>query len=151
MPPPAMALLDSRRLTGPTLVLDRPGAVLDVQLDEPDRSRVIEAWGRAARSLLDAVGWTRESTAVRLFDGGASLALSAPIDALYVATEVNEWAWDTAVAELRGEPANQLQATAGRIKARIAGEANPALLALRDAARQRNLTFLSDDDGASIG
>src|SRR4051812_28482501 len=147
MPPPLMAMLDSRRLTGPTLVLDRPGAVLDVQLGEPDRSRVISAWGRAARSLLDAVGWTGESTAVRLFEGGASLALSAPIDALYTATEVNEWAWETAVAEMRGEPTDQLQATAERIKARIAREANPVLLALRDAARKRNLTFLSDDDG----
>src|SRR4051812_31551071 len=105
---PNLSIRDSRRITGLTLVLDRPGAVFDVQLDEPQRSRAIAAWRRTARGLLDALGWDRETLGVRLFQGGASLALSAPVDALYAATEVNEWAWEAAVAELQGEPAANL-------------------------------------------
>ncbi|MDQ3138592.1 MAG: Mur ligase, partial [Gemmatimonadota bacterium] len=78
-----MIVTDSRRLTGPSLVLDRPGAVLEVHLDEATRERALDAWGRAAHRLLDLVGWPGESIAVRRFGGGASVALSAPVDALY--------------------------------------------------------------------
>src|SRR6476661_4124525 len=98
---PSSVIQDSRRLTGAGLVLDRPGAVLDVRLDEPERSRAIAAWQRSARTLLDALGWKGETLAVRTFDGGASVALSAPLDSLYAATDVNELAWETAMAELR--------------------------------------------------
>src|SRR5215213_6372172 len=100
-----MTVLDSRRLTGPTLVLDRPGAVLDIQLEEPELGRAIVAWRRVAQRLLDAVGWTGQVLGVRRFRGGVSLALSAPVDVLYAATELNERAWDAALAETdRGEP-----------------------------------------------
>jgi cyanophycin synthetase len=148
---PLVSVVDSRRITGSTLVLDRPGAVLDVRLDEPDRAGAIAAWRQAVRGLMNAVGWTDEVIAVRLFRGGASLAISAPIDVLYAATEVNEWAWDAAIAELRGEPIHDAVKVAETIRARIRDEGNPALLELRDAARERHLTFLSDEDGVSVG
>src|SRR5882672_6274099 len=91
---------DSRRLTGPSLLLDRPGAILDVQVDEPARDQAIAAWRAAAHRLLDAVHWSAETLAVRPFTGGASLALTAPIDALLAATDLNEAAWEMATAEL---------------------------------------------------
>src|SRR5215210_1922498 len=94
---PAPVVSESRRLTGPSLMLDRPGAVLDVQLEEPERSRAVSAWRRSARTLLDALGWTGETLAVRIFRGGATVALSAPLDSLYAATDVNELAWDAAM------------------------------------------------------
>ena len=47
-----MKLLDSRRVTGPGLLLDGPGAVVDVALDAPTRDRAIEAW-------RDPVQWQR--------------------------------------------------------------------------------------------
>jgi cyanophycin synthetase len=148
---PNPAIRDSRRITGPTLVLDRPGAVIDIHLEEPARSQAVDAWRQAVHSMMEAIGWSDERTAVRLFEGGASLAITAPIDVLYAATEVNEWAWDAAAAELRGERSTDLEQAAATIKARIAGEANPALLALRDAAGQRQLTFLSDEEEVSVG
>ncbi|HEX3235848.1 MAG TPA: Mur ligase family protein [Gemmatimonadales bacterium] len=146
-----MTFLDSRRLTGPGLLLDGPGAILEIQLDDPQRSLALAAWRRAARRMLDAVGWSGETLATRIFAGGASLALSAPADALYAATEVNEWAWAAAEAEIQGGPEPDFVAAADRIRAAIREEQCPALLALRDAARARGLTFLSDEEGVSVG
>jgi cyanophycin synthetase len=148
---PPITVLDSRRITGTTLVLKQPGAVLDVRLDQADRSRAIAAWCHAARSLLDAVGWSGSELCVRPFQGGVSLGITAPIDVLYAATELNESAWDAAAAQLRGEPGPDLAQAAAAIRSRIADEANPRLLELRDRARGRHLTFLSDEDGVSVG
>ena len=90
-----MTVSESRRLTGPSLVLDRPGR----RARDPSRrgrggERADRALARRRRGrLLDAVGWEDESLAVRRFTGGASLALTAPIDALYAAVDLNEAAW----------------------------------------------------------
>ncbi|HEV2855280.1 MAG TPA: Mur ligase family protein [Thermoanaerobaculia bacterium] len=143
-----MHLLDSRRLTGPNLLLDRPGAVLEVSLSAEEAESAVAAWQTQARRILDAVGWTQEVTAARLFPGGASLAVSAPIDGLYAATEVNEWAW--AAAETQFDPAVFEQAVE-RLRAEIAREANPALIALRVAAAARGVSFLFDHRRASVG
>jgi cyanophycin synthetase len=100
--------------------------------------------------MLDAVGWHREQLAVRTFAGGASLALTAPPDALYAATDLNEWAWDAALSETRGVPSD-FAAAAARLRDAIAEERNPRLIALRVAARERGLTFLADADYVSVG
>ncbi len=142
---------DSRRLTGPSLLLDRPGAILDVRLEEPARERAITAWRAAARRLLDAVNWSAETLAVRPFAGGASLALTAPIDTLYAATDLNEAAWEMAAAELAGHAAEPVATVVARLRAAIAGERNPALVALREAARERDVTFLAGEGLVSVG
>ena len=99
-----MELVDSRRLPGPNLLWLRPGAVIDVAVSQSQSPELVNAWQRQARCILDAVGWAGEQTRVRTFSGGASLAISAPLDALYAATEVNEWAFETARAALADEP-----------------------------------------------
>jgi len=101
--------------------------------------------------LLAAVGWTDEEIAVRRFSGGASLAFSAPIDSLYAATEVNELAWTAAEAVGTGGSPPDLADETERLRAMIAQEANPALLALRDAAATHGVSFLWDDDEVSVG
>jgi cyanophycin synthetase len=146
-----MKLLDSRRLTGPNLIQDRAGAVLDVALAAGERETVPALWERQARRILDAVGWPEQETRVRLFPNGASLALSAPIDALYAATEVNEWAWTAAETVARGWEEPAVTEAAERLREEIARESNPALLALRDAALAQGVAFLADDDHASVG
>jgi cyanophycin synthetase len=146
-----MTFLDSRRLTGPGLLLDGPGAILEIQLNDPERAAALAAWRQAARRMLDALGWSGETLATRKFAGGASLALSAPADALYAATDLNEWAWAAAAAEIRGAPEPDFGAAAERLRAAIQEERCPALLALRGAARARGLTFLSDEEGVSVG
>ncbi|MFY9820322.1 MAG: Mur ligase family protein [Thermoanaerobaculia bacterium] len=146
-----MKLLDSRRLTGPNLLLPRAGAVLEVSLEPEEAEEVVAAWQENAGRLLAAVGWPGEEIAVRRFSGGASLAISAPIDSLYSATEVNEQAWAAAEAAVAGEPAPDLAVESQRLRARIAQEAKPSLLALRDAATARSVTLLWDDEKVSVG
>src|SRR5262245_29742184 len=92
-----MRIVDSRRLTGPSLLLDHPGVILEVELgDEVDPARAIDAWRAALDSLLAALGWSGAATGVRVYPGGLMLAHTAPIDVLYAATEVNEAAWQAA-------------------------------------------------------
>ena len=55
---PHMQMLDSRRLTGPGLLLDRPGAVVEIKVDDDRRDAAITAWREAATRMLAAVGWT---------------------------------------------------------------------------------------------
>ncbi len=146
-----MKLLDSRRLTGPNLLLDRPGAVIEVALEPAEADTAVAAWKAQARRMLDAVGWSGETIAARTFPGGASLVISAPIDALYAATEVNEWAWAAAAeASSQGEEPDLAAGRETLVKS-IAGEADPALLALRDAAAARGVAFLSDSRFVSVG
>ena len=130
-----MKLVDSRRLTGPGLMLSGPGAVLDVSLEGRQPDEVIAAWRSTAQRLLDDVGWTGERLATRMFAGGVSLALTAPVDALYAATELNERAWDAAAASLGEAPPRDYASDLASIRFSIASESNPTLVALRQAAR----------------
>jgi UDP-N-acetylmuramyl tripeptide synthase len=146
-----MNLLDSRRLTGPNLLLDRPGAVIEVSLSPEEAPRAVMAWTTQVRRMLDAVGWGDEEIAVRLFPGGASLAISAPIDGLYAATDLADWAWFAAEDVIAGRREPDVSKAKELIRAEIAREANPALVALRDAAADRGIAFLADDRLASVG
>ena len=148
-----MKLLDSRRLTGPNLLWDLEGAVLDVALSEEEARPLTEAWVRQAGRILEAVGWGAEELCVRRFPGGANLGLSAQIDRLYTATEVNEWALDAAAAELAGRAPSDadLAEAAARLREETEREHNPALLALRDAATAHRVSFLWDAQHATLG
>ena len=95
-----MRLLDSRRLTGPSLLLDVPGAILDVALDGIEANEARAAWMAALAPLLSGVGWDSSLVTTRAHAAGLSLAISAPADALYAATEVNEAAWDFATRRI---------------------------------------------------
>lgn len=138
---------DSRRLTGPNVIQERPGAVLEITGSEAQLETVLEGWQKQARKILDAVGWSTEEIGIRRYAGGASLYISAPIDALYAATEVNEWAVESAIRD----SAPDLETAAERLRSAIRKEENPRLLALRDEASRRKVFFLSDDERVSIG
>ncbi|MEM9600468.1 MAG: Mur ligase family protein, partial [Pseudomonadota bacterium] len=145
-----MVLNDSRRLTGPSLVLDRPGAAAEVSL--PDHAdRALSLWTDHVRTILTAVGWANENIATRTYDGGATLAITAPIDALYSATDVVEAAWDWTVADLSGQPLQDHNATLQRLKDDIAQESDTALLHLAEAAALHGVSCVSDDDNVTLG
>jgi UDP-N-acetylmuramyl tripeptide synthase len=146
-----MVVADSRRLTGPSLLLDAPGAILDVHLDHSIRDRAVAAWRTSAERLLDAVGWPGQQLATRSFTGGVSLAFTAPPDALYAATDVNEAAWADAWAQVQGQAPEDESAVTARLRGAIESERNGALMALREGARARNLTFLSGEGLVSVG
>lgn len=146
-----MEFLDARRLTGPNLLWDRAGSILDVRCTPEEADAVIRSWQQAVRPMLDAVGWGREQTVHRRLAGGVSLAFSAPIDALYAASEINEWAWTVLESRAAGRQPPDFQAALARIRAAIEAERNPDLLSLARAARERSVAFLWDDDFASVG
>jgi cyanophycin synthetase len=151
-----MEMLDSRRLTGPGLLLDGPGAVIDVKLDDARREAMIAAWREAATRMLAAVGWEGERLAVRRYQGGASLAFTAPMDALYSAVDLNEWAWSATTAAVAADGHADLEgpefaAAAERLRAAIAAERRPAVLAIHEAARERGVTFLAGEGEVSVG
>jgi UDP-N-acetylmuramyl tripeptide synthase len=149
-----LKLHDSRRLPGPNLAWVRPGVVIDIALEAGDSDASVDAaiaaWERHARDLLAALGWPEEQTLALRFPGGFSLHLSAPIDALYAATEVNEAAWAAAV-RAPDDPAEPLDAPISHLRALIDEESNPALLALAASAAAHGLAFVSDDDLATVG
>jgi len=148
-------LLDSRRLTGPNLFWDHPGAILDVAVDAAidavTAERLISAWSKEVGVLMAAVGWPPGLIRSRLFDGGVNLVINAPIDVLYSACEVNETAFNRAVAILNGEPPGDLNAAILTLRALVDAEAKPALLAMQAAAAGHHVAFLWDDDAVSVG
>ncbi|HLQ23561.1 MAG TPA: Mur ligase family protein [Gemmatimonadales bacterium] len=144
---------DSRRLTGPNRLMDRAGAVIDVELPGSPAAAdpIVAAWRAQARRILDALGWGHEELHVLRFPGGASLGFTAPADVLYAATEVNESAWDAALAVASGSVEPPLGPTVATLSARIEQERNPRLLALADAARRHGVQLLADQQVVSAG
>ncbi len=151
-PSAGVSLIDSRRITGPHLLLARPGALIDCSLVGVAAGALSDAWSAALDEVLPPLGWARAVRVTRAWPNGVSLAFEAPIDALYAATEVNEWALGKACAALgHGEPPAPLEEALARLRTAIAEEARPRLLELAEAARQRGLSFLSDDRRVSVG
>ena len=148
---PPMTPLDSRRQTGAGFLLDGPGAAMEVLVLQPLRDQAADAWRRHARALCDAVGWTDSSLVARQFPRGLSLALSAPVDRLYTATEVNEAAWTRARAEIEGAEAHDLDAEVGRLRRQSSDEADPRLAALVHAAQAHDVPLVWDDDAVTVG
>jgi len=144
-------LQDTRRLTGPNLFWDWPGAILDISIEGVPTEKVISAWTEEVKPLMAAVGWPPENICSRQYEGGASLVINAPIDVLYAACELNEIAFDIAEAKLIGVPFTDLESATRTLSSSIAEESNPDLLALQAAAAHHNVPFLWDDDEVSVG
>ena len=53
---------------------------------------LVAAWRERVQRACAHLGWPDTHTVARHHAGGTSLALAAPVDQLFVATEVNEWA-----------------------------------------------------------
>ena len=49
----------------------------------------LKAWSDALDLLLAELGWPSVARWIRRYNGGASLVIEAPLDALYAATEMN--------------------------------------------------------------
>ncbi|MCC6406594.1 MAG: Mur ligase, partial [Planctomycetes bacterium] len=148
-----MELRDSRRVPGPNLHWERSSAVLDVSIGDDELERFHAVYPRELARMLSALGMQACELKVRRFVGGASLATSAPIDSLYTATEVNEWAFRATQAVLAGEPEPPLEPEAAKLSAALARERNqrPRLLELGAEAARRGVAFVADDRVTSIG
>ncbi len=105
------------------------------------------------RSALD---WPDAPLCARPHHGGAALAFAAPLDQLFSATEVNEWAWMAARGEAElfapGHPhGGDVESALAMLRRHAAAERRPDLLALIAAADARQVPVLLDDDVLSLG
>ncbi|MGJ8562582.1 MAG: Mur ligase family protein [Alphaproteobacteria bacterium] len=143
-----MELTDVRRLTGPNLFLDGPGAAAEISVDGVERKRLRLAVETVLQKLLASIGWRKEAIGFRNYPGGMTIVVSAPIDALYAATSVIEIAWDMALEPFSVEAFAQAVV---RIRAEIDEEADANLCAIETQAATRGIGFLWDDDEVSLG
>jgi cyanophycin synthetase len=154
---------DSRRLTGPNLFFASTGAVLEAFGVAAKDAAVHARWRVHVVKLTNALGWGEVTAVVRVHNASTSLALSAPIDQLFTATEVNEWAWETAsfdehptlnISNAIGDTPNDVgnfdQALL-RLQQRCDAERNDALRALQAAAHSHGVECYVDDELASVG
>ncbi len=131
----------SRRLTGPSLLQDSPGAAVEVAFaPQEDHQVAIQAWQKRVTSAAQRLGWNAQ-TSVRLHRDGASLACTAPLDRLHTAVECVEMA-------VAGD-LDRAQLT--WLEERAEQETAPELLALQAYAAQHDLPFLWDDEVCSLG
>ncbi len=154
---------DSRRLTGPNLYFDGTGAVLETMIGAHVDPALLDVWHARIGRARHVLGWTDDRVTVRPHATGVTLAFAAPIDQLYAATDVNEWAWLASLNELDGAPPFERFLAPGHpslidesdamctLTALAAAERRPKVQPLLDAAQANGLPVLLDDDALSIG
>jgi cyanophycin synthetase len=161
---------DSRRLTGSNLFFDSAGAVLETLGATVDdavlahwRSRVerARAWLQwperptmSLTTLRPRAAERARSIAIREHASGTALALAAPVDQLFTATEINEWAFCAALVEADPVRWNALEAALIET-ARVAAENSTMSAAfagappvLEEAAAFARFTTLSKIEAA---
>lgn len=157
IPLPNPSFENSRRLTGPNRHFADCGAVLETLLDSSLDDGTIARWRIEIEHARIALGWPPVLTDARRIPQGAVLALSAPIDQLYTATEINEWAWQRAAQRNDGWQAPGHAAVGDQdsalhtLQCLAVSEQQPRLLALQAAAQARQLPSYVDEDTWSVG
>ena len=149
-----MAFTDSRRLTGPNVYFAVPAVVLEARAVSVSESECRQ-WQGIVTGIAAQLQWPLPQFACKIHPKGATLAFTAPLDQLYTATEVNEWAWCTVCADgsmhapgfpLIGDP------DAARVfRKSAAAESEPALMRFIEAAQAAHWPVLLDDESISIG
>ncbi len=146
-----------RRLTGPNLLSNEPGAIIDVFFSDVDAEIVIDCWNKHLYHCQVTLGpdYAWQSTCYdRVYDGGASMSISAPMDLLYSACDLIELAWDLCAAELSNDNQKSVVDMLPRLaalKETIAEEKHPELLTFMLEAEKHNVACLADDDELSLG
>lgn len=147
-----MEFIDARRLTGPNVVFDGVGSILDVACTVEEAETLVPVWASNVGRMLEALDWPSAEFAYVILEGGISLAFSAPIDQLYAASEINEWAWAASAHELGlSEEEPDFEEAVAALKQSAADEANVELMWLIDEAAAHGKTLLWDDDEVSVG
>jgi cyanophycin synthetase len=140
---------------------------------------LLAAWRARVDRAATRLGWADRQAVARKHAGGASLAITAPYDQLFLATEVNEWAFCAALIErdparwslleetLVEEALEASENTAhpepdlapvidesrafARFERLASRESNPMLRALLDAAAARGLPHVLDESELTLG
>ncbi len=146
-----LVLDDCRRLTGPSLLWDKTGAIADVLIEDIDMDVVLDCWYRQLNQLLAKVEWPNPELNHRRFENGFNLVIAADIDQLYAATRVLETAWYFTVCELLEIDTQNETVLFEAIRSEMLAERNPALRSLQQSAAAHGVDFLVDDDIVSVG
>ncbi len=146
-----LVLDSSRRVTGPGLLWEKPGAILDVFTYHFDKQQVVDVWSKEIQTVLAAIDWSESELKTRIFDTGVNLAISASIDLLYSAVFVVETSWQLAACRLLDEKPDNFAALIDDLKKVISMEQNPPVLTLQKEAESRGIDVLWDDDYVSLG
>jgi cyanophycin synthetase len=166
---------DSRRLTGGNLFFASTGAVLELVAATADDA-LLGAWRARVERARARLGWPGPGAVARRHARGVTLALAAPCDQLFLATEVNEWALCAALLERDPQrwaglehalvaaaladaaepgavivPVLEESAALARFTRLAAREARPALRALLAAAERRGLPQVLDEAVLTLG
>jgi UDP-N-acetylmuramyl tripeptide synthase len=154
----AFELDEVRRLTGPNLLSNEPGAIIDVFFDNVEAQVVIDCWQKHLYHCQVSLGseYTWPSNCYdRHYKGGASMSISAPMDLLYSACDLIELAWDLCVAELsvgeNSEYSVSMLPRLAALKETIVDERHPQLLEFMRQAQAHDVVCLVDDDEISLG
>ncbi len=152
---------DSRRLPGPNRWFDRPAVVLDALGSAALDETTAAAWAQRVQRLCTALGWPAPQPRAHRHAGGLTLAFAAPEEALFTATEVNEWAWERSAADhgqlasegrvLLQPASDDLAVLRPHFQRLAAAERSLPLQRLKAAAQARGLPLFDDDDCLSIG
>lgn len=145
---------NSRRLTGPNRYFADPAVTLTPLGARARDGAALAAWVEHVRRICDGLGWPDPDPQIVQRRSEMLLVFRAPADALFTATEVNEWCWEQA-ASAAGDRAfdrtHDFEDPLTAFAARAAEEYRPALADLRAAARRRDIEFLEDDAQVSLG
>jgi UDP-N-acetylmuramyl tripeptide synthase len=150
----AFMLDEVRRLTGPNLLSDEPGAIADALFSETDPQSVLNCWQKHLLACQKALAWAHgNKTYHRFYEGGLSVSIPAPMDLLYSACDLLELAWDLCAEELSTQPHESINIDERleALRLSIKEERNPALMQLIEQAKQHNVVCLADDDELSLG
>ncbi len=144
-----MRLVDARRLRGPSLGAEGPGALAEVALEGgDDAAQVVAAVRAACVDLASALGRPRpRRVGVRPYDGGFAVFVPAPIDALLATVDLVE----AAVALAASRDGRARRSAIARLGRAFASERNERLVSLERAARRRGVPLLVDDERVSVG
>lgn len=146
-----LQLSESRRITGPGMIWDKRGALIDVAVEGFNKAKVVAAWEPEIRRVLDAIGWQDSQTRSRIFENGVTLLISAPVDLLYSSVFVIETSFHLAAHKMLGSQPDDFDHLMADLKDVIGLEQNPALIRLQQAADARQIDILSDDEWVSLG
>jgi len=141
----------------------------------PDAA-LLEEWRVRVVRARASLGWELPGLVARPHAGGASLALAAPLDQLFTATELNEWAlcaalvardaarWSQLEQALAAEalesaadpaavvaPMLEEQAALERLRLLASREARPDLMRLLAAAAAHSLPYVLDETMLTLG
>jgi UDP-N-acetylmuramyl tripeptide synthase len=124
---------------------------------------LLEAWRGRIATARKALGWPDGESFALAHASGATLAFAAPLDQLFAATDVNEWALLASIAQLQrengfarfhapGYAAAWDEASAmATLRALADDESQPRLIALEAAAQAHRVALLVDDDAITLG